>query len=140
MYFFFFSNNVRSYDSRSDLMIYNSTYLLWFYIKSRFWQPCMKYINFFLKKKKIHYFFYIYKKKMYNFKFTFQLSSTNWYLFNNYKIIQISILLIKIHCTYKKVYSLPFENIIRTNTQVSLQHNINIPKYLKKKNYKCPIR
>ena len=47
----------------------------------------------------------------------------------NYKIIQIPILLIKINCKNTKKSSLPFENLIKTNTQVSLLRNINIPKY-----------
>jgi len=54
-------------------------------------------------------------------------------LFNNYKT----------NSTNTKESSLPFENLIKTNKQVSLLHNINIPKYLyiknKNKNYKCPI-
>ena len=40
MYFFvFFSNNVGSYDLRSDPTIYDPTYLLRSYLGSRFWQP-----------------------------------------------------------------------------------------------------
>ena len=67
------------------------------------------------------------------FKFTTHIkkefSSTNWYLFNNYKLIQIPTQLIKINCTNTKESSLSFENLTKTNTQVSLLHNINIPKY-----------
>ena len=37
--FFFFSNNVGSYDPRSDPTIYDLTYLLQSYVKSWFWQP-----------------------------------------------------------------------------------------------------
>ena len=52
----------------------------------------------------MHYFvFTIHIEKM--------LSSTNWYMFKNYKSIQIPTLLTK-KGTNKNEYSLPFENII----------------------------
>ena len=44
------------------------------------------------------------------------LNPTNWYLFNNYKIIQTPILLIKINSTNMNEFSLPFENLIKTST------------------------
>ena len=40
--FCFFSNNVESYDSRSDLTTYDLAYLPRSYIGSWFWQPCSK--------------------------------------------------------------------------------------------------
>ena len=42
MSFFFFANNVGSYDSRSDLTIHDSTYLLWSHVRSQFWQLCRR--------------------------------------------------------------------------------------------------
>ena len=38
--YFFFSNNVGSYNSQSDPTVYNPAYLPWSYIRSQFWQPC----------------------------------------------------------------------------------------------------
>ena len=38
VFFFFFSNNVRSYNTWSDSTIHDLTYLSWFYVGSWFWQ------------------------------------------------------------------------------------------------------
>ena len=74
--------------------------------------------------------------KMHYFEFTTHImnesSSTNLYLFNNHKTIQIPTLLTKTNSTNTKGSSLPFENLIKTNTQVSLLHNINFPKHITK--------
>ena len=48
------------------------------------------------------------------------------------KTIQISTLLTKTNSTNTKGSSLPFENLIKTNTQVSLLHNINFPTHIMK--------
>ena len=40
VFFGFFSNNVGSYDPRSDFTIYDPTYLPRSYVGSQFWQLC----------------------------------------------------------------------------------------------------
>ena len=58
-----------------------------------------------------------------------ELSSTNSHLFNNYKLYKPQHCWSKQNSTNTKESSLPFENQIKTNTQVSLLQNINTPKY-----------
>ena len=70
-FFFFSSNNVKSYDPQSDSMIHNPTYLSWFYVRSRFWQPCQR-VNTILKpieEKKLVLCTTLREKRKYDFSF-----------------------------------------------------------------------